>query len=276
MVKKKKLKKILLATGISLLLLTIIFFVWSIPKLQVTKYTIDSPKLTAEVKVVVISDLHASEYGENQKPLISAIKKQNPDLILMTGDIIDETRSTKPVEILFNGIKNLCPMYFIYGNHEQPLDRKTAVYDFMVSYGVGVLEEQYAEEIINGQKINICGLRDPQDAVAPDTWQNGLTYLSDQVQDDAFTILLSHRPHFTKYYKQTNFDLILCGHEHGGQWRIPFINKGLYSPDEGLFPKYYGGKYDLGTPTMIVSRGLCKNYVPRFNNRPEIVSITLK
>ncbi len=274
--KKKKLKKILLATGISILLLTIIFFVWSIPKLQVTKYTIDSPKLNGEVKVVVVSDLHASEYGKNQKPLISAIKKQNPDLILMTGDIIDETRSTKPVEILFNGIKNLCPMYYVYGNHEQPWDRKSAVYEFMISHGVGILEEEYAEEIINGQKIHICGLRDPQDAVAPDTWQKGLTELSNQVQDDAYTILLSHRPHFVKYYKQTKFDLILSGHAHGGQWRIPFVNKGIYTPDEGLFPKYYGGKHNLGIPTLIISRGLCKNYVPRFNNRPEIISITLK
>ena len=274
--KKKKWKKILLATGLSLLLLTIIFLVCSIPKLQTTHYTVESQKIEQEVNIVVVADLHASKYGSGQKTLISAIKKQNPDIILMPGDIIDETRSTKPVQDLLNGIKNLCPIYFIYGNHEQPHDRKPAVYEFMTANGVHILEEQYAEIFVKGQRIHLCGLRDPQDSVAPDTWQNAIKYLSDQVQEDTFTIFLSHRPHFVNYYKQTKFDLIVCGHAHGGQWRIPFVNKGLYSPDEGLFPKYTQGKFDLGIPTMIVSRGLCKNNVPRFNNRPELVVITVK
>ena len=268
--------KILLIILIPIFLFSLIFIIWSIPKLQTTHYTIDSNKLNAEVKIVVISDLHSCSYGDNQSTLIAKIKKQSPDLILMTGDIIDASMELDPVSRLINGIKNLGPIYYIYGNHEMHYQRKPVVTSFLTSLGVKILEEQYAEEFINGQKIHICGLRDPQDPVAPDTWQRGLKSLSDKVEENTYTILISHRPHFVQYYEQTNFDLILCGHAHGGQWRIPFINKGIYASDEGFFPKYYEGKHNLGKPTMIISRGLALEDLPRFNNRPEIVSITLK
>ncbi len=272
----KVINKILIWLLLPIFLMMLVFVIWSIPKLQTTHYTIDSPKLDAQVKLVVISDLHSSTFGKNQEQLVSAIKKQSPDLILMTGDIIDASRNPEPVKILLSEIKNLCPIYYIYGNHEQHAGRKPSAKALLESYGVKVMEELYAEENINGQKIHICGLRDPQDKVAPDTWQGGLKYLSDQVEDDAYTILLSHRPTFVEYYKQTNFDLIVTGHAHGGQWRIPFINKGIYTSDEGFFPKYYEGLHDLGTPKMVISRGLAKEELPRFNNRPELVVITLK
>lgn len=268
--------KVFLTLFILIFSFTLVFTIWSIPKLQVTHYTIDSPKLNAPIKVAVISDLHSSYYGNNQQELISAVKKQSPNLILMTGDIVDASMDFEPIVKLLIGIKNICPIYYIYGNHEQHYARKPLVTSFFTSHGVKILEEKYAEENINGQRIHICGLRDPQDAVAPDTWQGGLTSLSNKVDEEVFTILLSHRPHFTQYYSQTNFDLILCGHAHGGQWRIPFINKGIYASDEGFFPKYFGGKYNLGKPQMIVSRGLALEDIPRFNNRPELVVITLK
>ena len=272
----KKINKVFLWLFILLFLLMLTFTLWSIPKLQITHYTIDSEKLDGNVKLVLISDLNSSTFVENQEQLISAIKKQSPDLILMSGDIIDASKDNQPVKILLNGIKNLCPIYYIYGNHEQHWQRKPQAKALMESYGVKVMEEAYAEENINGQKIHICGLRDPQDKIAPDTWQGGLKHLSDQVEEDAYTILLSHRPTFAEYYKQTNFDLIVCGHAHGGQWRIPFINKGIFASDEGFFPKYFEGIHDLGQPKMVISRGLAKDDLPRFNNRPELVSITLK
>lgn len=272
----KVINKTLIWLLLSVFLIMLVFVTWSIPKLQTTHYTIDSPKLDAEVKLVVISDLHSSNFGDKQEQLISEIKKQSPDLILMTGDIIDATKSVEPVKFLLNGIKNICPIYYIYGNHEQHAARKPNAKALLETYGVKIMEEVYAEENINGQKIHICGLRDPQDKVAPDTWQKGLSFLSDQVQEDAYTILLSHRPTFVDYYKQTNFDLIVCGHAHGGQWRIPFINKGIYTSDEGFFPKYYQGLHDLGRQKMIISRGLALEDIPRFNNRPELVVITLK
>ena len=265
----------LLSIGISLLILIILFFVFSIPKLETTYHTLETEKVQEEIKVVVLADLHSSEYGKNQSELVNAIKNQKPDLILMPGDIVDDIRDRTPCTILLNQIKEIAPMYYIYGNHEMKISVRQSVTEYLQGFGVNIVFNTFVDVPVKNTTLRIFGLQDPQEKTPPDTWLRAINELSNQV-DNKYSILLSHRPTFINEYKKTKFDLILCGHAHGGQWRMPWGGQGIFSSDEGLFPKYTSGAFNLGTPTMIVSRGLCKNYIPRLFNRPEILSITIK
>ena len=267
-IKKNKVKLIIFI----ILILFIAFVCCSLNVLTTTKYSLSSDKLTEKIKIVVISDLHSSEYGKNQNRLLKKVKAENPDLILMTGDVIDDQRPTKAVEKFFYGIQNLCPAYYVYGNHELRGDY-IAYSEILSKYGIILLNNDLRMELIKGQRITVCGLTDPQNENPTKKWKYYLSELDRISDNESYKILLSHRPHFVQNYKETSFDLILCGHEHGGQWRI--FNKGLYAPNEGLFPKYSHGVYTLGNAKMIVSSGLCKNWMPRFLNKPEIVSITI-
>ena len=258
-----------------LLVLTILFIVFSIPKLQTTYHTINTNKVQEELKLVVLADFHSSKYGDNQEELVNAIKKENPDLILMPGDIVDDVRDRTPCTILLNQLKSIAPMYYIYGNHEMKVSVRQSTKEYLESFGVNIVFNTFVDVNVKNTTLRIFGLQDPQEKTPPDTWLKAIGEMSNQV-DDKYSILLSHRPTFVEEYKKTKFDLILCGHAHGGQWRIPWTEQGVFCSDEGLFPKYTSGAFDLGTPTMIVSRGLCKNFIPRLFNQPEILSITIK
>ena len=275
MEKKKKVVTTLLAIGISLLVFLLVFLLCSLPILQTTYHTIETKKVNDEIKIVVLADFHSSQYGKNQSDLVNEIKAQNPDLILMPGDIVDDVRDKKPCTVLFNQLKTVAPMYYIYGNHEMKWNVKQEITDFLLSFGVNIVNNTYLDVKVKNTTLRIFGLQDPQDKIPPDTWLKAINVFSNQV-DDKYAILLSHRPTFVEEYKKTNFDLILCGHAHGGQWRFPWSEQGIFCSDEGLFPKYTSGRFNLGNPTMLVSRGLCKNFVPRFFNRPEILSVTIK
>lgn len=238
------------------------------------KYTLQTDKVDNEIKFVQISDLHSSKYSSTQGELISLVKKEKPDLIFLTGDIFDESRSEKYTEIFLDGIKNICPIYFCFGNHEN-YGIKNEVIEILGKYGVNILENNFATEVVKGVKLGIYGIEDMDYKKPHSKWTEKLNLLSEKVDTTCYNVLLAHRPTAVGKFKNTNFDLIVSGHAHGGQWR-PFGINGLYTPDEGLFPKYAGGKYNLGSNYMIVSRGLCKNKIPRLLNKPEIVSISIK
>lgn len=251
--------------------------------LTVRKYIVHSDKLKTDesVRIVLIADLHDHVYGKNQNKLISLIRKQNPDIIALAGDIADDELPIKGTELLLKGIRGLAPIYYVTGNHEYWSNDIKDIKDIIRKYDVTILEDTYERMNVNNTSIIIGGVDDP-DVVKYEKsdmdWRGEMHKAFAELKDQPdFKILLAHRPDFIEIYKESDFDLVLSGHTHGGQVRIPFILNGLYSPDQGWFPKYAGGVYKHGTMTHIVSRGISFNLcLPRVFNPPEVVVVDIK
>lgn len=241
-------------------------------KLKIRKYTVSSQKLTDTVRALLITDLHSTMYGEEQKTILKAIERQKPDIIFLSGDIIDERLSYEGTVMLIEEIGRKYPCYYVPGNHEHKTGEIENIKKLFRSYGICVLAGESGTAFVNGQRISVCGADETPELKA---WRRQLIRLNNEKDDEAFTVLLSHRPERVEYYNTCSFDLVLCGHAHGGQVRIPYLLNGLYAPGQGLFPKYAGGEYELDNGKMIVSRGLARNNLPRVFNRPELVLIKL-
>ena len=265
---------------IVIIVLLVILVIAFDKRLLVRKYSIDSDKVSSDIRIALITDLHSSKYGKNQSELISAIDEQSPDLVVIVGDHFDHTLSDENSKDFLAGVTEKYQCYYVTGNHEYYSDTeyfhdKISVLE---SYGVKILSGEYDTVTVNGETVNICGVDDPIANVdVSSTFSEQLEYVSGSAQNGNYTILLSHRPEYFETYCTYDFDLVLSGHAHGGQWRIPYILNGVYSPNQGLFPKYAGGQYDSDSLTMIVSRGLSLKHclVPRIFNRPELVIIDI-
>ena len=252
--------------------------------LTVRRYTV-SVGDGAPVRFAVITDLHSTKYGKNQKTLLRALRKEKPDAILFVGDIVDDKRPADSVKALLAAIGTEFPCYYTTGNHEFRTESIDKVKDLFRDYGVTVLSGDAVRFSAGGREFLIAGIDDPEgfsdsffgtECVGAG-WYSQLAAVKSAAENtDAYTILLSHRPDLTDFYKNSGFDLVLCGHAHGGQVRIPFLINGLYAPNQGFFPRYAGGMYTLdGDVTMIVSRGLCRNLLPRVFNPPELVMVEI-
>ena len=248
------------------------------------RYNIDLPNIEAPDNPIVIahiSDLHSSIYPDEQEYLIEKIKAGNPDLILLTGDIADDYTDFKGTELLLKGLADYyAPVYYVTGNHEYWDENFLGINERIKSYGVIHLEDKYEIIEVNGVEIMICGIDDPdkylhyKDDIG---FGERLDDLNDSVNFDGPKILLSHRPEKAELYKSSNFDITLSGHAHGGQVRIPFLLNGLYAPNQGLFPKYAGGLYELDNDKyLLVSRGLYIDSLPRIFNPPELVWVVVE
>jgi predicted MPP superfamily phosphohydrolase len=231
------------------------------------------------VKIVLISDLHSTIYGKDQSVLIEKIKAEYPDLILLTGDIIDDVVPLTGTELLLSGIKDTAPIYYVTGNHEYMRNDIQEIKDKIESYGVVILSDSFETVNIHDNDMIIAGIEDPykQKKDTPQYNQNDAMEKAFAGLKDmrVYKILLAHRPENIKLYLKYSFDLIVSGHAHGGQVRLPFIN-GLYAPNQGIFPKYAGGLYRHGSAVQIVSRGLSVNWLPRVFNPPELVVIVIE
>lgn len=286
---------ILLATAVVLLILILFAFD---TRLMVRKYSIEAEEIETPIRVALVTDLHSCYYGENQSDLIDAIDVENPDVILLGGDIFDDVKEDTNTELFLAGIADKYPCYYVTGNHEcwggtYRFGNQMAILE---KYGIPVLSGETVTLTVNGETVNLCGVDDPdvymvntdpeQDPEGyiqaqtnkEDSFLSQIAAVSETTPEDSYTILLSHRPEYYETYTEHDFDLVLCGHAHGGQWRIPGILNGLYAPHQGIFPKYAGGRYDGEDMTMIVSRGLAKETtrIPRIFNRPELVVIDVK
>ena len=244
--------------------------------LTVEKYIINSNQLgvNESLRIVLITDLHSHIYGENQTKLVSLIKNQNPDIIALAGDIADDEMSLEGTKLFLAGIKGYVPIYYVSGNHEFWSNDIKNIKDTIRKYDVTILENSYEQIRVNNSYIIIGGVDDP-DVVKyekPDfDWRGEMHKAYSELQETpSFKILLAHRPELIEIYKENGFDLVLSGHAHGGQVRIPFILNGLYSPNQGWFPKYAGGAYKHDSLTHIVSRGVSYNpHLPRVFNPPD-------
>ena len=270
--KKKKNKRVLAAACVAL---CAVLFAAFYNGLTVTEYTVKTDKLAEPVKIVFLTDLHSCFYGKDQKNLLAKINAQNPDLILMAGDILDDVTPHDGTIALLEGIAGKYPCYYVTGNHEIRNSGGDELKDFFRSYGVQILEGERQVVEIKGQLINICGVDDP--LAGENVFAKQLDDVFASIDETLYTILLSHRAERFEQESAYPCDLVLSGHAHGGQWRIPFILKGLYSPGQGLFPKYTGGVYEMNETKMLVSRGLSRGTrgVPRIFNPPELVVINL-
>lgn len=255
--------------------------------LKVQRYTVTSDEVKTPVRIALISDLHSCEYGKNQQELIDAVVHQNPDLVLMTGDIFDDKLSDDNTERFLQRIGKRYPCYYVTGNHEHwsGTGAFSEKMEILENCGVHRLQGTCETVFIQNTAINICGVDDPDASLTASTDPNHDTmdffqqihHVGELSKNGNYTILLSHRPEFFDLYAAGGFDLALCGHAHGGQFRIPGIVNGLFAPNQGFFPKYAGGEYREGQTTMIVSRGLAREStrIPRFYNRPELAIIDL-
>lgn len=271
---KKRSKTLLLAGGIAAGLL-----VWAglDSQLTVREYTIESEKVDGPVRLALLTDLHCCYYGEGQRELLDAVAAQQPDLVVLSGDIVDdETRM--PEERALATVEALAeqwPVYYVTGNHEFWSGRVDEIKEELRQCGAVILEGESALVTAAGQTIQICGVDDPN--VGESAWQCQMENVTSALEEDVFSVLLTHRPERVEDYTGRGFDLVLAGHAHGGQWRLPGLINGLIAPNQGLFPQYAGGEYDLEGTTLIVSRGLAREStrIPRFYNPPELVIIEL-
>lgn len=247
-------------------------------RLYVQQYAVESEKLTAPVKILFLSDLHSCAYGEGQKDLLGPALAQEPDLILLGGDWVDDDFGHRPPERAYEAAWTLAeyaPTFYVIGNHEIWSGYGEEIKGQIAGCGVTVLSGDSVSVEFEGQTLLLCGIDDPM--AGEEVWSAQLANGRAEAQGtELFSILLTHRPERAAEY--SGFDLILAGHAHGGQWRIPGLLNGLLAPDQGFFPSYAGGFYPLESGgIMIVGRGLSRETtrVPRFYNRSEIVVVDI-
>lgn len=264
----------------------LVFVIWIFvmnKAIEVNSFEVKSEKLSSEFDgfcIAQISDLHNTSFGKNNEKLIGLLKEISPDIIAVTGDVIDSRRTDTEIskEFMQEALK-IAPVYYVTGNHESRVSGYASMREFFEEIGVEVLSGESVKIERNGKKINICGFDDPafkSDYLLDD--EEAVVYHSIKELDrsEDFTVLLSHRPEFFDLYAENGFDLVLSGHAHGGQFRLPFVG-GLIAPGQGFFPEYDSGEFKKDSTLMIVSRGLGNSIIPlRFNNRPEITVMVLR
>ena len=245
-------------------------------RLILRTYTVVSPKLTAEVRLAVVTDFHSSD---NADDVVAMVTSCAPDAVLMVGDMFDDDIANRPTERTLSLMRQLSaqyPCYYVSGNHEAWTGEMDALYQQTEGAGVKVLRMSSGVLTVRGQRIALCGIPDPYEMVfsgAPDT-EEQLRQALEDVDSADFTVLLAHRPELLAKYAQFPLDLVVSGHAHGGQVRIPGVLNGLYAPNQGWFPKLAGGAYTQDGTTLIVSRGLAvRTRLPRIFNRPEVVLV---
>lgn len=281
----KKMIKIFLIIAVCLCLITSYLIYISYYKVKVTDYEISSTKINNDVNIVMIADVH-DYHCKVKDQIVDRIEQLTPDIILCVGDIIDSHSSDDESIIGFlESLTEITEVYFSLGNHELEYFDSKQLIENIKNIGVKVLDKEYQDIEVNGNMIRIGGMYDyafsqetgdiDQETMKSDVYN----YLTEMKQTPSFQLMMAHRPDsfiFGKAYKW-DFDLVVSGHYHGGQVILPYVG-GLYAPELGWFPEVDYGHYKLKDMDMIVTRGISSSNetFPRFNNPPEIVSITLK
>ena len=283
MIAKRK-KFIFLAVMAAVLVALVIWIAWGNTALELNTYTVSSSKLPQSFdgyRIAHVSDLHNAEMGKDNETLLTMLRDADPDIIAITGDLIDSRNTDIEVALQFvrEAVK-IAPCYYVTGNHEARVNEYGELKAGMEDAGVTVLENVRTEISMEGATITLIGVNDPSyqtDYLFGDSETVMNTKLEDlHAENDGFTIVLSHRPELFDTYVDQNVDLVLSGHAHGGQFRLPFIG-GLVAPNQGLFPEYDAGIYTEGNTNMLVSRGVGNSILPfRINNRPEVILIELQ
>lgn len=262
---KIKRSQILLAL---VLLVCLVWLLWGNLTVGLTRVTITEKNLPVcfqGYRIAHVSDLHNSHLW---KQTLEHLQKEKPDIICITGDIVDGSRTDIDTALRFVAeAMKLAPCYYITGNHELAL--KTADYEKLISglksLGVTVLDNEAVLLERGDEQIRLVGV----------SWGSS-AYMGELSEHDGYQILLAHAPEHFESYAQAGFDLVLSGHAHGGQFRLAILG-GMYAPGQGLWPKYDSGVHRAGNADMVISRGIGNSVIPvRVNNRPEVIIITLQ
>ena len=241
------------------------------------------PSAFSGFRIAHLSDLHNTEFGKHNKKLLQLLKEQRPDIIAITGDLIDARRTNFDVALYFakQAIK-IAPIYYVTGNHESRIPEYQKLEKGLRNIGVTILRDQSVTLVKNREQVCLIGLDDPGFICpSPGSLQELCDLTSKKLssikrEQSCFTIALSHRPEFIEAYAEHKLDLVLSGHTHGGQIRIPWLG-GVIAPMQGFFPKYDAGLFQNGKTKLIIHRGLGNSLFPlRINNRPEVILVTLK
>lgn len=285
---KKRRKRASLYIFLGLILTAAALWAHSNFAIQETKYSQFSPKISAEsVKIVFISDLHDRQFGKNNSYLVSLIEKENPDLVLFGGDMVNsDTENTSRFIEFAKTIAQRFETYMVMGNHEEmmPTHIFDALKESLSENAVKILDNEDISLDIKGTKINLFGVTLPlytysgvESSGEPKYSMTAeqLTSLFGEIDTDSYNILLAHNPLFFPEYAKWGADLTLCGHIHGGLVRVPFVG-GVLSPNGEFFPEYDAGEFTLNSSKMIVTRGLAEHIAPlRMFNPAEVCVIEL-
>ena len=275
----KKTKIVLVFLMISLS----IFVFWVIyenKNIQVNELTVKSENLPDDFsgyKIAHISDLHNTEFDNHNNRLLTLIKYSCPDIIVITGDIVDSRKTDVQIARDFiNKASKIAPVYYVTGNHEARVNEENRIDNVALDENITILHNEDVLIQKGESEIQIIGVDDP-DYVSVTYSEDYMNYELEKYSNDKhFKILLSHRPELFDAYVSNNIDIIFSGHAHGGQFRLPFVG-GIIAPHQGLFPKYDSGLYTENNTNMVVSRGIGNSIFPfRINNPPEIIIVTLE
>ena len=294
-----------------LLLIILLILIWFVGEIlisyhwmKVNRYPVTVRNLPytdtvtdAGFKMVVLSDLHDHEFGKDNEQLIRRVKEQNPEMIILDGDMLNEDSKSDRIPVrLVEGLAEIAPVYYALGNHEldyigategkkmQKHPEDSGLVKDLTNAGACVLEEGYRDVEISGCKVRIGGMYEYAFALDGDNSAENLTgdardFLEDFQNTDRYKIMLCHRPDSFIFGDASDYwkiDLVISGHDHGGQVVIPFKG-GLYGGDQGWFPPYVHGLYRTGRIRLFVTSGLSseKQLLPRWNNRPEIAVLNV-
>lgn len=261
-----------------------IWIAWGNTALELNTYTLTSDKLPEPFdgyRIAHVSDLHNAEMGDGNEKLLAVLRDAEPDMIVITGDLIDSRNTDISVAIAFVGeALQIAPCYYVTGNHEARVSEYSELKAGLEAAGVVVLENDKAKIERSGDSITVLGVDDPSfnadSFFGADAAMIGAELEELASGEDKFTVLLSHRSELFDTYAESGVDLVLSGHAHGGQFRLPFMG-GLVAPNQGFFPEYDSGLYTEESTNMIVSRGIGNSIIPfRFNNRPEVILIEMQ
>lgn len=280
---KLKRKKVIILL-VFLVILLCIFLKWQNDSISITEINYHNNKIPDSFqgyKILHISDLHNKEFGKNQKNIVNHIENIRPDIIVVTGDLIDskKTNIDTALDLIKRAIK-IAPIYYVTGNHEAWSGVYPTLKAKLEEYGVTVLENQKVTIERENDAIEIFGIVDPS-FISFNGYNNNISELVQKlldsfvVENEKLNILLSHRPELFELYSNRGVDLVFTGHAHGGQFRIPFIG-GFVAPDQGFFPKLTEGIHTKNHTSLVISRGLGNSIIPiRLFNRPELIVVNL-
>ncbi len=276
-------KKYIILVVVILFLIFIPFYLYYENNfLQVSYYKVfdeNVPKDFDGYKIIQISDFHNTASKRLREDLIESIQKEKPDMIAITGDLIDANKTNIQLSVDFvKKITDITGVYFVTGNHEASIKNYDVLKGNLEELGVKVLENTYDTVSKGASYINIAGINDPSFANEPSV-SNEIIVKTEinntKYNEDFYTVLLSHRPELYDVYVERKVNLVLTGHAHGGQIRIPIIG-GVVAPNQGFFPRFTDGILKEGDTAMVISRGIGNSILPfRINNRPEMVIVEL-
>ncbi|MBF8983418.1 metallophosphoesterase [Lutibacter sp. B2] len=240
--------------------------------IQNTRYNISSDKIDKSIRIVHLSDLHGKQFGKGNRRLIKNIMKEEPEIIVFTGDLIDAYRNTNIKESVqfLEQLSHFAPVYYIRGNHEYNTSRYQELMNYLneVQGDLYILDGGYQNIKLKGNNFSILGL---------DRSKKGV--MDNFLSEKGYKIILNHySENFSENdnLSRLNVDLVLTGHAHGGQWRLPIVG-GVYSPGQGFNPKYYQGINEDNGSIQVISRGLGNSIFPfRICNRPEVITIIIE